>query len=116
MIRSLDSATARHPAADRFAITVAFEVKPECRGMFLALVRANAAASLGAESKCLRFDVLVPVALGQPDVLLYEVYTDRPAFDAHLSSPHFLEFDTATRDMVLRKTIMEFLVEGPRPA
>lgn len=105
----------RQSAPDGLAITVAFEVKAGSRDRFLKLVRANAAASLEAEAECLRFDVLLPVAAGQPDVLLYEIYTDRSAFDTHLASPHFLEFDAATRDMVIKKTISEFMVEAPRP-
>ena len=57
----------------------------------------------------------MPIGPGQPDVLLYEIYTDRAAFDAHLASPHFLAFDTATRDIVTKKTVGEFLVrEGRR--
>ena len=116
MTKSVDIA-ARLPAAlERFAITVAFEVKPEARNLFLKLVRANAAASLEAEVECLHFDVLVPIGPGLPDVLLYEIYTDRAAFDAHLASPHFLAFDTATRDLVTKKTVGEFLVEAPRRA
>lgn len=36
------------------------------------------------------------------------IYTDRPAFKAHLALPYFLAFDAATRDMVISKTISEF--------
>ena len=98
---------------DRFAITVAFAVRPDCRLPFLKLVSENAAASLRLEAGCLRFDVLVPLAGGDPDILLYEVYADRAAFKAHLASPHFLSFDAATRDMVVGKTIAEFSLLAP---
>jgi autoinducer 2-degrading protein len=116
MSRFLDIAERPKTVGERLAITVAFEVRPEARDHFLSLVRANAVASLEAEAECLRFDVLVPIGPGQPDVLLYEVYTDRAAFAAHLASPHFLAFDAATRDIVTKKTIGEFLVKAPRPA
>ena len=46
----------------------------------LPLVCANAAASLKGEPECLRFDVLTPLA-GGDEVLLYEVYRDRAAFE-----------------------------------
>jgi quinol monooxygenase YgiN len=95
-------------AHDLYAITVAFELKPGERDAFLALVRANAVVSLRDEADCLRFDVLIPLAQGQAEVLLYEIYADRRAFDAHLASAHFLQFDTATRAMVAKKTIAEF--------
>jgi quinol monooxygenase YgiN len=101
---------------DWFAITVAFAVKPDCRLPFLKLVCENAAASLGSEAGCLRFDVLEPLSGGDPDILLYEVYADRAAFKAHLASPHFLSFDAATRDMVVGKTVTEFRLRAPAPA
>jgi (4S)-4-hydroxy-5-phosphonooxypentane-2,3-dione isomerase len=86
------------------------------RETFLKLVRMNAATSLEAEAGCLRFDVLAPLETGGPDVLLYEVYADRAAFDAHLASPHFLAFDRATREMVTAKTVREFRIEAPLEA
>ncbi len=92
----------------RYAITVAFALLPEAREPFLALVRANAAVSLRDESECLQFDVLSPLAEGAADVVLYEIYENRAAFEAHLRSPHFRAFDEATRDMVTRKTVAEF--------
>jgi len=106
-------AAAQHQALERFAVTVAFFVRPERRDKFLKLVRMNAAASLKAETGCLCFDVLAPMEKGGPDVLLYEIYTDRAAFDTHLASAHFLAFDQATRDMVTGKTVAEFRIEAP---
>ncbi len=92
-----------------YAITVEFKLKPGCMDAFLALVRDNAAASVREEADCSRFDVLVPRDSARPDtVTLYEIYADRAAFDVHLATRHFLEFDRATRDMVLAKLIGEF--------
>ena len=90
-----------------YAITVAIALHPEAHERFVPLVRSNAAASLEGEPECLRFDVLTPLA-GGDGVLLYEVYRDRAAFERHLATPHFLAFDEATRDMVVKKTIAEF--------
>jgi (4S)-4-hydroxy-5-phosphonooxypentane-2,3-dione isomerase len=103
-------------ALARFAITVAFTIRPDRRDHFLTVVCANAAASLSAEPGCLHFDVLTPLEGGGPDVLLYEVYVDRSAFDAHLATAHFLAFDAATREIVSAKTVSEFRVEAPKPA
>ncbi len=106
---SISDPGARNPAApDNYAITVAFEVRPADFALFLELARANAAASLASEPECLRFDVLVPSNPGACDVLLYEIYRDRAAFAAHVASSHFLEFDAATRAMVIKKTIAEY--------
>lgn len=95
--------------APLFAITVAIALHSEAHERFVPLVRANAAASLEGEPECLRFDVLTPLS-GGDDVLLYEIYRDRAAFERHLATPHFLAFDEATRDMVVKKTIMEYRV------
>jgi quinol monooxygenase YgiN len=92
-----------------YAITVEFKLKPGCRERFLTLVRDNAAASVREEAACSRFDVLVPRDAARTDmVILYEIYADRAAFDVHLATRHFLEFDKATKDMVLAKLIGEF--------
>ena len=95
-----------------FVITVAFDLRDGDHDRFLGLVRTNAATSLALEGDCVRFDVLEPISSGQPHVLLYEVYTDRAAFDNHLTSRHFAEFDAATRDMVTRKAVVEFVARG----
>jgi len=101
-------------AQDLYAITVAFDLREGARDAFLDLVRANAAASLARERECFRFDVLVSLAASGPQVMLYEIYRDRAAFTAHLATAHFLEFDAATRDMVMKKTLAEFSIRGGR--
>jgi (4S)-4-hydroxy-5-phosphonooxypentane-2,3-dione isomerase len=107
--------TAENPIGVAYAITVAFDLMPGTRRRFLSLVKENAASSVKLERGCLRFDVLTPLKSG-PDVLLYEIYTDRAAFDAHLNSDHFLRFDAATRDLVSAKVVTEFEVtENAKP-
>lgn len=105
-------------AAAPYLITVAFDVEPARRDLFIRLITSNAQASLREEPGCLRFDVLLPVEAGDCDVLLYEIYEDRAAFDAHLASAHFLAFDAATRDAVRRKTVREYLLlpHGSEPS
>jgi (4S)-4-hydroxy-5-phosphonooxypentane-2,3-dione isomerase len=107
------SGTGANPAP--YLITVAFDVDPVQREHFVRLVTSNAQASLRDEPGCLRFDVLLPVSTGECDVLLYEIYRDRAAFDAHLASAHFLSFDAATRDAVRRKTVREYHLLPPTP-
>lgn len=92
-----------------FAITVAFELKENAFDEFYRLVTENAAASVNLEPDCIRFDVLTPVQAGMgPDVLLYEIYRSRAAFELHLASEHFLNFDRRTRDLVRSKTVFAF--------
>jgi len=54
--------------------------------------------------------VIVPE--GKSDqVVLYEIYDDRAAFAAHLKTPHFAEFDAATRSLVAEKSVAEYRLE-----
>jgi quinol monooxygenase YgiN len=90
----------------RYTILVEFDLAPADLQRFLLLVRANAASSLRDEPGCERFDVLVdPAASGR--VVLYEIYRDRAAFDAHLASPHFVCFDADIRGIVQGKRVTE---------
>ena len=100
----------------RYAITVRFALHEAARERFLALIEQNAATSVREEPGCLQFDVLTPLA--GPDsksyVLLYEIYTDRAALDAHVKTQHFQAFDVASRDLVARKDVLEFATEVRR--
>lgn len=87
-----------------YAVVVRLKIAPGRMDDFLPLMRDNAQASLSTEPDCLQFDVLTDPAKPD-DVLLYELYSDRPAFDAHLESEHFRHFDLASSDMVEDKTV-----------
>ena len=95
-----DNATHR-PIQSRI---VDFEINLEQIDAFLPLMRENASASARDEPGCRQFDVCY-----DPDhpghVFLYEVYDDRTAFDAHLSTPHFKSFDAATAGMIRSKKV-----------
>lgn len=98
--------------ATSFVILVDFDIDPEARSRFLDLVRENAALSVRNEPDCFRFDVLTARDPARRNIItLYEIYTDEAAFQAHLASRHFLEFDAASRDMVLNKTVYQLDVE-----
>jgi autoinducer 2-degrading protein len=74
-----------------FVVTVRFSIKEENRAAFSARMRQQARDSLAAEKNCLRFDILSdPEDPGR--IFLYEIYTDKAAFDAHLATAHFLAF------------------------
>ena len=99
-----------------FAVTVRLDVIETDLSAFLRAIRANAAQSVAAEPGCRRFDVLIPEQAPAGRVLLYEIYTDRAAFEQHLRSDHFRDFDAATRSMVRSKVVDVFSVtEHPKP-
>ena len=87
-----------------YVIIVDFEIKPDRLADFLPLMQENAAALVRDEPGCHQFDVC-----RDPDaphrIFLYEIYDDRIAFEAHLASSHFRNFDTATTDMVVSKDV-----------
>jgi (4S)-4-hydroxy-5-phosphonooxypentane-2,3-dione isomerase len=90
-----------------YVIIVDFRLKPGQAPAFRKLIEANARASCANEPGCQRFDVLEPAS--EPDrVVLYEIYDDRQAFDAHCRSEHFALFDKASASMVDQKSVKEF--------
>ena len=87
-----------------YAVCVSFKVKLGQMADFLPLMQANARTSLQEEQDCLQFDVLTDAAKPD-DVFLYELYTDRAGFDAHLQSAHFKAFDAAVQAMIAAKDV-----------
>ncbi|TNF89195.1 MAG: antibiotic biosynthesis monooxygenase [Gammaproteobacteria bacterium] len=87
-----------------YVVIVEFTTHESNFEAFLARVRRQASDSLQQESDCHVFDVCV-----SPDrdnyVLLYEVYSDRDAFDAHLESAHFRDFDSTVAEWVGDKKV-----------
>jgi quinol monooxygenase YgiN len=70
----------------KFALIASIDVAPGCRDEFLPLLRAHATRCLKDEPGTLQFDVLLPHD-GGDKVMLYELYQDQAAFDAHSNGP-----------------------------
>lgn len=71
---------------------------------FEAAIRRNAATSLAQEPGCRRFDICTdPAVPGR--FVLYEIYDDEAAVQAHLRAPHFAQFDAETRPWVAAKQV-----------
>ena len=88
-----------------FAIIVDFRLKPGAQPAFRKLVDANARTSAARERGCRRFDVMEPQ--GEADrILLYEIYDDAAAFDAHMGSAHYAEFDAQSAPLVAGKSVV----------
>ncbi len=88
-------------------IVVEFEVRAEFAADFLERVKQQAGDTLELENDCAVFDVCLDPA-NTCRILLYEVYLNRAAFDAHLQSAHFLAFNAAVKSWVVNKKIREF--------
>ena len=75
-------------------IYVEFTVKAAAVERFRALILENARLSLKNEPGCRRFDVLIDAA--SPNrIVLYEIYKDPAAFDAHMATAHYKAFAAA---------------------
>jgi len=87
-----------------FAVTVTFQIKDKKMAEFVPAMIENARTSLADEEECHRFDVCTD--RDRPDeVFLYELYTNRAAFDDHLQSAHFKAFDSAVASLIARKDV-----------
>ena len=73
-----------------FVLSVELRIKPENVESFMRRALENAAQSR-KEPGCRQFDVLVDPK--EPTrVMLYEVYVDEKAFDAHQQTAHFKKY------------------------
>jgi len=103
--RDLQGWFSKEPAL--FAVVVTLSLIPGVEAAFLDLMHKNARTSLWSEAGCHQFDVATdPDTPGE--VFLYELYSDKAAFDAHLRTAHFIEFDTATAQMIAHKNVRTY--------
>lgn len=90
--------------AGPLVIIAEFQVKPGKLESFLELAADDAQHSVADEPGCRQFTVTVDRE--QTDrVLLFEVYDDEAAFDAHLETPHLQAFRTGIEDLVISRHI-----------
>ena len=73
-----------------FVLVVNIRIKPENVNAFMKQLNENAAAAR-KEPGCKQFDVLVDPK-DKAKVMLYEVYSDEKAFEAHQQTPHFKKY------------------------
>ena len=87
-----------------FVVTVMFEIETGQEVRFTELVRAQAENSLAREEDCHQFDVCV-----DPEdpcrIFLYELYTNKAAFQVHLNSDHFVQFDADCAGLIASKSV-----------
>lgn len=86
-----------------FCLIIEMEVKPDAFERFLEFIAENARRSVADEPGCRQFDILSSPE--QPNVaVLYEVYDDEAAFQAHMKTPHVAAFFGAARPLILKQT------------
>ena len=73
-----------------FVLVVNLRIKPENVERFMTQALENARAAR-KEPGCRQFDVLVDPQ-DKTRVMLYEIYNDEKAFEAHQQTPHFKKY------------------------
>ena len=91
-----------------YVVAVDFNIYPEQVEAFMPLMMAQARNSLANEPGCHVFDVCQGQEAPEK-IFLYEVYDDRAAFEAHLASDHYRNFDSAVTRMVDEKNVSFFV-------
>ncbi len=93
-----------------YIVSVHFQIKPDSLDAFLPLIYKQAENSLREEPDCLQFDVCRSTE-DETHIYLYEKYTSRAAFEAHLNAPHYGPFNDAVTPMVADKQVSFFQIE-----
>jgi quinol monooxygenase YgiN len=73
-----------------FVLSVMLRIKPESVERFTAQALENARAAR-KEPGCRQFEVLVDPA-DRTKMVLFEIYDDEKAFEAHQQTPHFKKY------------------------
>ena len=83
-------------------VTVTFLISAKRKHEFREAVLQQATNSLANEKGCHHFEVSQDSS-SDNRFFLYELYDDKAAFELHLQSDHYQEFDGKTKDWVISK-------------
>ena len=89
-----------------FVITVKFVINEKDIEKFKVRMLQQARDSLELEIDCHKFDVCHDPN-NKNIVFLYEIYTDKNAFDIHLNSKHYLAFNDEVTSWVKEKIVTQ---------
>jgi (4S)-4-hydroxy-5-phosphonooxypentane-2,3-dione isomerase len=88
-------------SAGMFVNAVDLDIVPAERDKYLAAITENGMATV-KEPGCRRFDIL-NLASDPNHFLLYEVYENETAFQAHRATDHFKKYAASTANMVAKR-------------
>ena len=91
-----------------YVVTVIFIVKEEFVKKFAETIKVQAHNSLEKEDGCLQFDVCFDPQDARR-VFLFEVYLNEAAFDDHMQTEHFKEFDLLVKDWLVSKEVQTWI-------
>jgi (4S)-4-hydroxy-5-phosphonooxypentane-2,3-dione isomerase len=87
-----------------YVVIVEFIIEDAHADDFRERVRQQARDSLANEADCHLLDVCIDPEYPER-LLLYEVYSDAAAFDSHLASAHYLDFEAHVRGWLRDKKV-----------
>jgi quinol monooxygenase YgiN len=90
-----------------YVVVVFFEVGRERVAAFRKAALLDAKCSVERERGCRTFDVSQD-PLEPSSFFFYEVYDDKAAFDAHLETQHFAEFNATSEPLVVSKRVLTY--------
>lgn len=91
-----------------YVVTVAFIVKEEFVKKFAETIEVQARNSLEKERGCFQFDACFDPQDARR-VFLFEAYFDEAAFDDHMQTEHFKEFDLLVKDWLVSKEVQTWI-------
>jgi quinol monooxygenase YgiN len=93
-------------AGERLVRIAELEIDPAQLAAYTAFLTEEVAAALALEPGVL---MLHAVSLKETPhhIRLLEVYADRAAYDAHIQTPHFLKYKSATASMVTALRLLD---------
>lgn len=92
---------------EAFIVIAEFEVKPGHLNAFLDLAQDDATHSVADEPGCRQFDVIHCEAAPN-NVVFYEVYDSRSAFDSHLETSHLARFRAGFPALIVAERPVRF--------
>ncbi len=94
----------------KFVVIAEFAVGREQKQEFLGVCVYDHERSTTDEPGCRQFDVIVSEELPEA-VILYEIYDDAAAFEAHRATPHFAVFMDAVKRLGVTTTQVRTLTQ-----
>jgi quinol monooxygenase YgiN len=90
-----------------YVVIVEFTLHSAHAAAFRERVLQQARDSLALEADCVVFDVCIDPERDDL-VLLYEVYRDEAAFEAHLASAHFADFNARVTPWISDRKLLRY--------
>ena len=99
-----------------FVVVASLEIKREHLAEFTRRIRVHASNSVASEPGCIGFEVCIDRE-NPHRMVLYEVYVDQAAFDAHLEMPFMQKHMQETAAMMAREPeLIGFFDRLPTPS